>query len=189
MTIVGATKLTPGSRIHLQWDFPGRISQGWIPCHQVSACLMGEEVAVYESNGTTTRAQSFVFDTCHEWVDPGVTHRVSKTLLLSMEAPCNLYTDVMELSIRCQVDITVKEEGEYNNLRIELPCQVVHNNFVKEEDVYEEEENHVSSLSELLGLKDDPSDESYFPTNDIVPDLKQLSLKMEASFRRTITQS
>jgi hypothetical protein len=188
MTIVGATKMTPGSRIHLQWDFPGRISQGWIPCHQVSACLMGEEVAVYEDK-TTTRAQSFVFDTCHEWVDPGVTHRVSKTLLLSMDAPCNLYTDVMELSIRCQVDITVKEEGEYNNLRIELPCQVVHNNFVKEEDAYEQEENQVSSLSELLGLKDDPTEESYFPTNDIVSDLKQLSLKMEASFRQTIQQS
>jgi hypothetical protein len=183
MTVVGASKLTPGSRIHLQWDFPETISstKAWIPSHQVSACLMGEELAVYE-DGTTTRTQSYVFDTCHEWVDPGVTHRVSKTLLLSIDAPCNLYTDVMELSIRCQVDITVRENGEYNNLRMELPCHVVHS-FGQEEDIFEDEESQVLSLSELLGVEPDAKD--TFHTNDIASDLKILALQMEERLRES----
>jgi hypothetical protein len=186
MTVVGAARLTPGSRVHLHWDFPETISSSkdWIPCHQVSACLMGEELAVYE-DGTTTRTQSFVFDTCHEWVDPGVTHRVSKTLLLSMDAPCNLYTDVMELSIQCRVEITVKENnGDYNNLRIELPCQVVHSFGREEEDIFEQEENQIP-LAELLGQEQDTKES--FITNDIVPDLKILALQMEERLRDTTT--
>ena len=179
MTVVGVSKLTPGSRIHLQWDFPERISatKSWIPCHQVSACLAGDEFAIYE-DGKTTRTQSYVFDTCHEWVDPGVTHRVSKTLLLSMDAPCNLYTDVMELFIRCQVDITVKENGEYNNLRLELPCHVVHS--LGDDDstlLDEEEQQQVLPLSNLLGKKTDPRDP--FPIDGIASDLKMLALQME----------
>lgn len=178
MTVVGAAKLTPGSRIQLQWDFPERISasKSWIPCHQVAACLEGEELAIYE-DGKRTRTQSYVFDTCHEWVDPGVTHRVSKTLLLSMDAPCNLYTDVMELFIRCQIDITVKENGEYTNLRLELPCHVVHSLGEETSMLDEDEEQQVLPLSELLGKKVDPRDE--FPTNDITSDLKILALQME----------
>lgn len=182
MTIVGASKLTPGSRIHLQWDFPERISANkpWIPCHQVSACLAGEEFAVYE-DGKTTRTQSYVFDTCHEWVDPGVTHRVSKTMLLSMDAPCNLYTDVMELFIRCQIDITVKENGEYNNLRLELPCHVVHS-FGEDKEFFDEEEaDRALSIPELLGTEEDRN--KIFPISDIESDLKTLSLQMEERMR------
>jgi hypothetical protein len=186
MTVVGATKLTPGSRLHLQWDFPETMSRGWIPCHQVSACLMGEEFAVYE-DGKKTRTQSYVFDTCHEWVDPGVTHRVSKSLLLAMTAPCNLYSDVMESSIRCQVDITVKENGEYNNLRIELPCNVVHAFETFDEDIYEQEENQMQPLSEMLGLglSADAGDGSM-STEGILHDLKSLALQMERSLKQPI---
>jgi hypothetical protein len=184
MTVVGASKLTPGSRIHLQWDFPERISasKSWIPCHQVAACLAGEELAIYE-DGKRTRTQSYVFDTCHEWVDPGVTHRVSKTLLLSMDAPCNLYTDIMELSIRCQIDITVKENGEYDNLRLELPCHVVHSLGDEASRLDEDEEQQLLPLSELLGKKVDPRDE--FPTNNIASDLKILALQMEERLKKT----
>lgn len=184
LTVVGAAKLTPGSRIHLQWDFPERISASkeWIPCYQVSACLAGEEYAIYE-DGKTTRTQSYVFDTCHEWVDPGMTHRVSKTLLLSMDAPCSLYTDVMELFIRCQIDITVRENGnEYNNLRLELPCQVIQS-FGDERDIYEEEENRILPLPELLGSDADTN--SDFPMSDIASDLKILALQMEERLRPT----
>ena len=184
MTIFGATKLTPGSRIHLQWDFPETISasKSWIPCAQVSACLIGEEKAVYE-DGTTTRSQSFVFDTCQEWVDPGVTQRVSKTLLLSMDAPCNLYTDVMELTITCRVDITVKENGDYNNLKIEIPCHVVHS-FGQEEDIFEREENETLPLAALLGH--DVDQKSVFPVHDITQDLKNLALQLEERMRQSL---
>lgn len=182
MTVVGVSKLTRGSRVHLHWDFPETISasKDWIPCHQVSACLMGEEFAVYE-DGTTKRSQAFVFDTCHEWVDPGVTHRVSKTLLLSMDAPCNLYTDVMEMSVQCRVDIVIKENGEYNNLRIDLPCQVVHSFGSQDQDIFDQAENKIMPLTELLGVEQDPKES--MPINDIISDLKVLALQMEERLR------
>eukprot|EP00934_Nitzschia_sp_Nitz4_P004803 Nitzschia sp. Nitz4//scaffold11_size288233//13775//15142//NITZ4_000727-RA/size288233-processed-gene-0.198-mRNA-1//-1//CDS//3329533933//4793//frame0 len=174
MTVVGATQLTPGSRIHLQWDFPERLStnKAWIPCHQVAACIGGEELALYE-DGHTTRTQTFVWDACHEWVDPGVTHRVSKTLILPADAPCNLYTDIMELYVRCQVDITVKENGEYNNLHIELPCHVVQK--LPDPEMFDEE-TKILPLSELLNEK--PPKDS-FAMDDIENELKILGLQME----------
>ena len=178
MTLIGATKLTPGSRVHLQWDFPVENKPGWIPCHQVSACLMGEEKAIYE-DGTTSRTKALVFDTCHEWIDPGVTQRVSKSLLLSLDAPCNLVTDMLKLSICCQVDLTVREgTNKYNNLKMQLPCHVVHN-LEKEVDL-EEEEKNVVPLSELM---ENTPDQGGFPTFDIVPDLKNLSYQVEERLR------
>ena len=156
---------------------------------------MGEERAIY-ADGTTGRTKSIVFDTCHEWVDPGVTERVSKSLLLSLNAPCNLITDVMKLSLTCQVDITVKKDTnnnyyneQYDNLKMQLPCHVVHN-LEKEVDL-EEEENTVLPLSELLlGNNDNNTnnnggeEKNEFSTEDIVPDLKNLSLQVEERLRK-----
>jgi hypothetical protein len=176
VTVIGGAKLTPGSQIHLQWDFA---DDAQIPCHQVAACLMGEELAVHE-DGSTTRTQSYVFDTCHEWVDPGITQRVSKTMLLSMDAPCGLCTDIVDLSIQCQIDITIKEKEEYNNLRLQLPCQVVHCLEDKTKLLDDDEEEKTMSLSELLRLPPDPD----FPQNDIAVDLKTLAFMMEARVRK-----
>jgi hypothetical protein len=192
MTFINATTLTPGSRVLLQWDFPESPSENdWVPCHQISACLMGEELAIYE-DGKTSRTQQHVFDTCHEYIYPGITQLVSKSLLLSLEAPCNIYTDVMELSVKCQVDITVKEFGKYNNLRIEIPVHVVHNlDDDKNLDFELEKEENVLPLAEMMGPNKNPhqfGDESgnenkeqttEFPTNDIIPELKLLALQME----------
>jgi hypothetical protein len=212
LTVVGATKLMPGSRVHLKWDFPARASTTttsstprWVPCHQVCACLQGQELAVYE-DGTTQRTRNFVFDTCHELVEPGVTQRVSTTLLLPMDAPCTLQTDLMEFSVTLQVDITVQEEDttgnvttnggsySYNNLRLELPCHVVHG-LKKEEEYYDEEETPVVPLDQLMyGSSSSPSyvvasgnykrQADYFPTFDILSDLKIVSLQMEQSIRQ-----
>eukprot|EP00980_Cylindrotheca_fusiformis_P007809 scaffold1669_cov129-Cylindrotheca_fusiformis.AAC.20 len=181
LTFVGATKVTPGSRIHLQWDFPEQMTPDWTPCFQVSACLLGEELAVYE-DGKTKRTQTHIFDTCHEYVEPGVTQRVSKTLLVSVDAPCNLLTDVMSLSVRCQVDITVQEaksNGKYSNLKIELPCHVMHH--LEKDSTFEHDETKVAPLSQMLREKPD----KIFPTHDIVSDLKVLSLEMEKRLRTT----
>ncbi|KAL3943955.1 MAG: hypothetical protein SGBAC_001989 [Bacillariaceae sp.] len=181
LTFIGATKITPGSRLQIEWDFPREITPEYTPCYQVSACLMGEESALYE-DGKTKRTQTHIFDTCHEFIDPGITQRVSKYLLLSVDSPCNLITDVMELTIKCQVDITIQEgkNGKYNNLKIELPCHVLHS-LAKDRDQAELEDSRVMPITELLGVKPDKD----FPTEDIVPELKVLSLEMEKRLRKT----
>ncbi|CAJ1934216.1 unnamed protein product [Cylindrotheca closterium] len=180
LTFIGATKITPGSMLQIEWDFPRELTPEDAPCFQVSACLMGEESAVYE-DGKTKRTQTHIFDTCHEFIDPGITQRVSKYLLLSVDSPCNLVTDVMELTIKCQVDITIQEgkNGKYNNLKVELPCHVLHQ-LEKDSDQAELEDTQVTPLSVLMGLKPDPE----FPTEDIVRDLKVVSLEMEKRLRR-----
>lgn len=175
-TVIGGKQLTPGSHVHLQWDFHDEAD---IPCVQVAACLVGEEWALYE-DGTRTKAQSYIFDTCHAWVHPGNTLQVAESMLLPSDAPCVICTDIMELSIRCQIDITVQENGKYNNLRIELPCHVVHKLEDKTEYTDPDEEMHSMSLSELLGIPPNPE----FPQTNILPDLTTLSLEMEERVRK-----
>jgi len=225
LTVIGSQSLSPGARVHLQWDFPKEFRQDrchdvalhtqkaqndsscddhnrndhWIPCHLVCACLQGEEFAIFE-DGSKKRTQSFLFDTCHEWVEPGSTDRISKTLWLSSSnsdeiegntslfeggtPPCDLKTDVMEVSTWCQVDITIREQNissgsndGYNNLSLRIPCRVRHssslNDQQEEQDMMEQQ---VEPLNELLNLG---TEHRTFPTNDIRSDLKTLSLKME----------
>jgi hypothetical protein len=206
MTVIGSQSLSPGSCIHLQWDFPtahyqsGDADDAWIPCHQVCACLRGEEFAVYEDE-SKKRTHSFLFDTCHEWVDPGVTDRVSKTLWLSSSGngdnkrpshfeggtpPCDLKTDVMEVSTWCQVDITVRKPSNgnnedssagYQNLSLRIPCRVRHHNNLNDE--YEEHERMEQQVLPLNELLNNGTENIEFPTNDIRSDLKNLSLTME----------
>jgi hypothetical protein len=181
LTVVGAARLTPGSRIHMKWDFPLRVGGGWQPCYQVSACLKGEELALYE-DGTTQRTRSLVLDTCHEYVDPGVTDRVSKSLLLPVDAPFSMQTDVVELSMHVQVEITVKENDIYNNLRLDIPCHVVHS-LQQDNDMYHEDEMRVQPLEELFFGKDADKGRD-FATTDIFPDLKILASHIHKSLER-----
>jgi len=186
LTIIGSQSLCPGSCVRLQWDFPN--NSEWIPCHQVCACLQGEEFAIHEDE-SKKRTQKFLFDTCHEWVDPGVTDTVSKTLWLSSSgdgihfegSPCDLKTDVMEVSTWCRVDITVGEqttndtESKFQNLSLQIPCCVkLRNNTNEEQEEQDLMEQRVTPLNELLNI----ADNSAFPTNDIGSDLKTLSLAM-----------
>jgi hypothetical protein len=204
LTVVGATKLTPGSRIHIKWDFPTAAAMkqdaSWVPCHQVSAALMGEEMAVYE-DGTKKRTRSFVFDTCHELVEPGGgSDLICKYLFLPMDAPCSVCTDIMELFITCQIDITTVAEPsstlggggggggvKLSNLKLELPCHVVQN-MDQEGDDYDFEVSTVP-LKELLTGRSDRDDSAValgheFGTNDILPDLKLLALHMDKTLRK-----
>jgi hypothetical protein len=249
LTVIGSQSLSPGSRIHLQWDFPStenyyhhqsqqqteennnkKMNNYWIPCHQVCACLQGEEYALYE-DGSKKRTQSFLFDTCHEYVDPGITDRVSTTLWLSSSGdnnnnnstpPCDLKTDVMEVSTWCQVDITVREYennnnsnnivnnnnkggggggggGGYNNLSLRIPCRVRHSNSNLDDQEEQEmiQDNYVQPLNELLNINvegggeiqrnnanNDIQTTLLFPINDILSDLKTVSLDMEERVRK-----
>jgi hypothetical protein len=165
----------------MKWDFPLRVGGGWQPCYQVSACLKGEELALYE-DGTTQRTRSLVLDTCHEYVDPGVTDRVSKSLLLPVDAPFSMQTDVVELSMHVQVEITVKENNIYNNLRLDIPCHVVHS-LQQDNDMYHEDEMRVQPLEELFFGKDADKGRD-FATTDIFPDLKILASHIHKSLER-----
>jgi len=206
LTVIGSGTLSPGSCVHLRWDFPtthsSNRSHGWIPCHQVCACLQGEEYAIYE-DGSKKRTQSFLFDTCHEWVDPEVTDCIFKTLWLSSMGddngentghfeggapPCDLKTDIMEVSTWCQVDITIQEQKNahadvarddgsgYQNLSLRIPCGIRPANCVNDEqDGHDMMEQQVTPLNELLDIE---TENIAFSTNDIRPDLKTLSLKL-----------
>lgn len=175
LTVLGAAKLSPGSRLLLQFDFPDieKVGKGtWAPCYQASACLQGEEVALQqESRGSLPkrhRARKHLLSTAHEVLDPACTERVCLTLLVPSDAPCSATTDILEISIWCVVDLTVGTSSSSNghqNLRLEIPCVVGHPKSAFESQVDEDER------------VDDIVDESVdsFYSNDIRRDLKQLS--------------
>jgi hypothetical protein len=226
LTVIGDTmKWIPGSRIILQLDFPNPRSDRqssrrrknnknydeeeeqeqpnalvWIPCYQASACLTGEEVAVYE-DGSKKRTRLYSLDTSHEMIDPQTTHRVCLTLFLPLDCPCTVQTDLVEISVQCRVDITVGTAATatsnapiYTNLRLDLPCRVVQgddNGGDRDGEGYsthDDEDRNVNTmpLNELLfghGTADHDNSENassdlhWLEKRDILKDLKVLSLQ------------
>ena len=179
LTVLGASKLSPGSRLLLQFDFPDMEKverNSWALCYQASACLQGEEMALQrESRGALPkrhRARKLLLSTAHEVLDPVCTERVCLTLLVPSDAPCSVSTDVMEISIWCVVDLTVGTSSSsssnaagHQNLRLEIPCMVGHPKSAFESQIHEDDR------------VDDIVDESVdsFYSNDIRRDLRQLS--------------
>lgn len=187
LTIMGSSLLNPGSRMLLQFDFP----KGWVPCCQVSACLEGEEMAIYE-DGSLHRTRSYQFDTAHELIQADCTDRVSLTLLLPLDCPCTLHTDLVKISVECRIDITVEQpDGNYMNLRLNLPCFVAHGATAEVDD----EVDTLASLAPLDELifgdeastlvDDDYRSPSSFRTKDIQKELSALSLRMAEKFNLT----
>ena len=144
LTMIGANMLYPGSRLTLKFDYPKSASSSqfggndnknsnlseWLPCYQVSACLQGEEFAI-QKDGTRRRARTHHFQTAHEIVDD-CTECACLNLLLPVDAPCSVRTDVLEISVVCLIDIIVEattQQGKdpgFRNLRLEIPCRVQH---------------------------------------------------------------
>eukprot|EP00797_Seminavis_robusta_P035054 Sro859_g212020.1 n/a (359) ;mRNA; r:29773-30849 len=142
LTVMGVSTASPGSRMVLKFDFPTprmqqQSSSKWTPCYQVSASLEGEELALYASlDGTQKRAQAYQFDTAHELVDPECTERVCLSLQVPLDAPTTVSTDMVRISVKCIIDITVASGNNnntkkknnaptYSNLRLELPVRMV----------------------------------------------------------------
>lgn len=141
LTIVGSTVVRPGSQILLQFDFDeesllvggaasesdggGGGGSSILPCHRVCASIEGEEVAIYD-NGSRKRTRSYVFDAKSECVDPGFVDSLPLTLSLPLDCPCTLRTDLVEVAMRCKVELMVDRPGGkgYNALRLEIPCNV-----------------------------------------------------------------
>eukprot|EP00977_Amphora_coffeiformis_P007094 scaffold1549_cov156-Amphora_coffeaeformis.AAC.8 len=184
LTVLGATKLSPGGRLSLQFDFPDmdKVGKSWAPCYQASACLQGEEMALQRENRKTVpkrnRARKLLLSTAHELVDPACTERICLTLLVPSDAPCSVSTDILDISFWCAVDMTVgssnrSSSGDHQNLRLEIPCQLGHPKSAFESQVDEDEK------------VDDIVDESVdsFYSKDIRRDLRQLSYAVLQYFR------
>ena len=101
------------------------------------------------------------------------------------DVPCNIKTDMMKLEVWCQVDITIRENGEYSNLSFQIPCRIRHW-LINEDEEMEQQENQVVPLSELLGTSNETENDSSvdaFPQTDIIPDMKILAMAMEEQLR------
>lgn len=181
LTALGSQVMNPGGHLLLQFDFPS----SWVPCHQVSVCLQGEEVALYE-DGSTNRTRAFLLDTAHELVESGYTERVSLNLYVPLDCPCTIRTDLVKITVQCRIDISVGN-GSYTNLQFHLPCTVAHSPTDDETTTENEFDDDVAEtpLDELvLGanalsvVEKDSRKPASFQTKDIRRDLKVLSLQM-----------
>lgn len=187
LTMIGISPLSPGSRILLKFDFPlgnsaPSESAACVPCHQVSACLQGEE-SVVRRDGSRVRTRTHLWDTAHEYVDPHCTERTCLHLLLPPDAPCTLETDIMAIAIWCTVDVSVSKAGGtgFQNLRLEIPCRVLHGVAAFERpDDGDDAAQRTPSLGEFMGCEpsSDAKDPSSFYSKDIAEDLRILSLSM-----------
>ena len=182
LTALGSQVMNPGGHLLLQFDFPS----SWVPCHQVSACLQGEEIALYE-DGSTNKTKTFLFDMAYEVVESGCTERVSLSLHLPLDCPCTVFTDLVKVTVQCRIDIAVeKSDGGYSNLQFHLPCRVAHSPTADEtneedfdEDVSATPLDEIVFGAEALSLiEKDSTKAGSFVTRDIRKDLKVLSLQM-----------
>lgn len=207
LTVLGISRLSPGSRFVVKLDFPRDLQLGsdatssWLPCYQASACLQGEEVAIHR-DGTRKRARSLLLAVAHERVDPACCECVSLPLMLPLSAPCSIQTSILEINLAIRVDITIgdtnsKGDTSFRNLKLEIPCQVGHGTAayeVKEGDAGESpQQTFPSTTTDVYGKYNhadeiDFCDPSSFPTHDIQEDLKILSLAMadQCGLRPTI---
>lgn len=183
LTALGSHVMNPGGHLLLQFDFPS----SWVPCHQVSACLQGEEIALYE-DGSTNKTKTLLLDTAYEMVEPGYTERVSLSLFLPLDCPCTVLTDLVKMSVQCRIDLACeKSDGGYTNLLFRLPVKVAHSPTADEANGndFNDEDVNATPLDEIvLGaealsfIEKNSRKPGSFVTRDIRKDLVVLSLQM-----------
>lgn len=177
-----------------------------LSCLQIGICLYGEEWTVHnKEQGQKNKARSFIFDTAHSYIEHESVDTVAMTLTLPMDCPCTFKTDLVETNIYCRMELTVEErqtkngskskkKGRYEMLRLELPCDVVHN-VVNDEIHEDEDETDFSSLDvfkiaekekKVLATKKKKqstsiiagNEEDIVLTRDILGDLTMLAFKL-----------
>ena len=212
MTLVGiGGPLVPGTRLGIRVQFPiyeddeNDTGAGIIPCHRVCCALVGEEYAIFEGDSapatgadkgkTRVRTRSYVFDSTYEMVEFGYTEAISMGLVLPLDCPVTVKTDLVEVTVTLKVEFTVSrkaissqmndggEEGtEYSTIRMDLPCEVVHcdegSSCYREDG--EDEGRSVSSIRVMQQFwnNNKSSDANGFDDTDIQNDLRMLSLRM-----------
>ena len=127
-------------------------------------------------------------------VEFGYTEAVSMGLVLPLDCPVTVKTDLVVITVMLKVEFTVSraitneagdedvagrdKDGEFSTIRIDLPCDVVH-----VEDGKDDIERHLSGVASIRTIqqfwKDNhKSGGDYFDDTDIQSDLKMLSLHM-----------
>lgn len=208
MTLVGVGgPLVPGTRLGVRVKFPicdddDAEGAGIVPCYRVCCALVGEEYAIFEGDAAADNAQggkrrvktrSYVFDSAYEVVDFGYTEAISMGLVLPLDCPVTVRTDLVEVVVTLKVEFTVGHAtvtdgraeggapGGFGAIRLDLPCDVVHEGggSVHPEEG-EEEERRVSSIRTMRQFWNDghAADADGFDDTDIQTDLKMLSLRM-----------
>ena len=227
MTMIGlGGDLVPGTRIGIRVKFPidendeNSNDAGIIPCHRVCCALVGEEYAIFEGSDSSSthnntagadhnstkggkkrvKTRSYVFDSTYELVEFGYTEAISMGLVIPLDCPVTVKTDLVEVTVTLKVEFTVSRptnssqnggiqkggEGDFNVIRLDLPCEVVHSTEQSNNgyagDVNEENQ-HISSIRTMQrywnnthSVKTDYED--GFDDSDIQGDMKALSLQM-----------
>ncbi|KAL3776595.1 hypothetical protein ACHAW5_009460 [Stephanodiscus triporus] len=215
MTLIGiGGPLVPGTRLGIRVRFPifedDEISNGAgvIPCQRVCCALVGEEYAIFEGSGRDSlhkgkkrvKTRSYVFDSRYELVEFGYTEAISMALVLPLDCPVTVKTDLVEVTVMLKVEFTVShmalnvsdkgeqiiDQGEFKVIRVDLPCEVVHGNEESSclGDGDKEDERRVSSCRKIQRIRNN-NNETYddgFDDIDVQTDLKLLSLRMKNLF-------
>lgn len=208
---IGQGPLVPGTRLGLRVQLPicegDECSNGAsiIPCHRVCCALVGEEYAIFEGSSTTNgsskkrvKTRSYVFDSAYDLVHFGYTEAISLGLVLPLDCPVTVKTDLVEVTVTLMVEFTVGsttigdcdketqsgDQGEFKVIRLNLPCEVIHGSegLSSLENRDEEGEKHVSSRRTMQQFWKNNNTLTYdegWDDIDIQPDLKLLSLRLK----------
>lgn len=176
---------------------------GIIACHRVCCALVGEEHAIFEGSADATenpasskrrvKTRSYVFDSAYEMVDFGYTEAISMGLVLPLDCPVTVKTDLVEMKTMLKVEFTVskawtteshnkneitgsKDEGEFSVIRLDLPCEVVHERSSNRD----EEVEHISSDRTIQQFLLQHNKMDGFEDPCVQEDLKVLSSELMA---------
>ena len=211
MTLVGVGgPMIPGTRLGIRVNFPiddKDDEAAIIPCHRVCCALVGEEYAIFEGSDTSSaqhatkkkrlKTKSYVFDSKYELVEFGYTEAISMGLVLPLDCPVSVKTDLVEINVTLKVEFTVSrssinslnkgdinqkqsgDEGDFSVIRLDLPCEVIHDSVVSSEGE-DCDERHVSSLRTMQQFwnNNEMGGDVGFDDSDIQSDMKTLSLRM-----------
>jgi hypothetical protein len=206
LTLVGVGgPIAPGTRLSVIVKFPNIDDDdvghaGTVPCHRVCCAVVGEEFALCEGANTSSsgavlsnkrKTRSYVFDSTYEMVECGYTDLISMGLLLPLDCPVTIKTDLVEVAVSLKLEFTVdravsEQSSDSNNdetdtgfgvIRLELPVELVH-----DDEVYnEEEEEDVCRLVDItrFWINDSAQNKNGgIDESDIHDDLKTLSLRL-----------